>query len=97
LLHSEQGLGDTIQFCRYATLVAALGARVILAVPRTLIRLLSPLEGVSQLIAQDSVPPDVDYQCPLLSLPLAFKTRLNTIPQPTKYLSGASDAWNSGG
>ena len=92
LLHSEQGLGDTIQFCRYATLVAALGARVILAVPRTLIRLLSPLEGVSQLIAQDSVPPDVDYQCPLLSLPLAFKTRLNTIPQPTKYLSGASNA-----
>jgi tetratricopeptide (TPR) repeat protein len=92
LLHSEQGLGDTIQFCRYAKLVAALGARVILAVPRPLIRLLSSLEGVSQIIAQDGVPPDVDYQCPLLSLPLAFKTSLDRIPQPTKYLSGAGEA-----
>jgi tetratricopeptide (TPR) repeat protein len=92
LLHSEQGLGDTIQFSRYARLVAALGASVILAVPRPLIRLLSALEGVSQIIAQNSVPPDFDYQCPLLSLPLAFNTSLNTIPQPTKYLSAAGDA-----
>ncbi len=92
LLHSEQGLGDTIQFCRYAKLVAALGARVILEVPRPLVRLLSSLEGVSQIIAQDSAPPEVDYQCPLLSLPLAFNTSLDGIPQPTKYLSAAGAA-----
>ena len=92
LLHGEQGLGDTIQFCRYAKRVAALGARVILAVPRPLIRLLSSLEGVSQIVAQDSEPPDCDYQCPLLSLPLAFGTRLDTIPEPTPYLSVAGDA-----
>ena len=92
LLHSEQGLGDTIQFCRYAKLVAALGARVVLVVPRPLLRLLSSLEGVAQVIAQDSVPPDVDYQCPLLSLPLAFKTGLDGIPQPTQYLRSTADA-----
>ena len=79
LLHGEQGLGDTVQFCRYAKRVADLGARVILAVPRPLIRLLSSLEGVSKIIAQDSAPPDFDHQCPLVSLPLAFKTRLDTI------------------
>jgi len=89
LLHSEQGLGDTIQFCRYSKLVAALGARVILAVPQPLIRLLASLEGVSQVIAQDSEPPNFDYQCPLMSLPLAFKTSLHAIPQPTQYLTAA--------
>jgi tetratricopeptide (TPR) repeat protein/ADP-heptose:LPS heptosyltransferase len=92
LLHAEQGLGDTIQFCRYAPWVAALGARVILAVPRPLVRLLASLQGASQVIAQDSASPDFDYQCPLLSLPLAFKTRLDTIPQPTPYLSIPEDA-----
>ncbi len=92
LVHAEQGLGDTIQFCRYAKRVAALGARVILAVPRPLVRLLTSLEGVSLIIAQDSAPPAFDYQCPLLSLPLALETRLDTIPQPTPYLSVAGDA-----
>ena len=92
LIHSEQGLGDTIQFCRYARLVSALGAKVIMAVPGSLIRLLSSLEGVSQVVAQESVLPEFDYQCPLLSLPLAFNTRLDTIPQPTKYLSSSDDA-----
>jgi tetratricopeptide (TPR) repeat protein/ADP-heptose:LPS heptosyltransferase len=92
LVHSEQGLGDTIQFCRYVKLVAALGAKVILAVPRPLLRLLACQAGASQVIAQDGVLPDFDYQCPLMSLPLAFKTRLEGIPQPTRYLSGAGDA-----
>lgn len=87
LLHSEQGLGDTLQFCRYAQLVANLGARVILTVPKSLVSLLEGLGGVHQLVAKGDVLPAFDYHCPLLSLPLAFKTNLNSIPFPAQYLS----------
>jgi tetratricopeptide (TPR) repeat protein len=90
LLFSEQGLGDALQFCRYARLVSDLGARVILEVHEPLRSLLAGLEGVSQLVTKGDALPDFDYQCPLLSLPLAFKTRLNTIPSSARYL--ASDA-----
>src|SRR5262245_53190063 len=86
LLHSEQGLGDTIQFCRYAQLVADLGARVLMEVPRSLVALLKPLRGVSDVVVQGSPLPAFDYHCPLLSLPLAFKTDLNSIPCSPKYL-----------
>ena len=86
LLHSEQGLGDTLQFCRYAKLVAALGARVILEVPRPLLNLLVDLEGVSQLVVKGTALPPFDYQCPLMSLPLAFNTDLDTIPAEVPYL-----------
>lgn len=79
LLYAEQGLGDTIQFCRYAFLVARLGATVILEVQAPLVQLLQNLEGVSLVLAQGDVLPPFDYQCPLLSLPLAFKTDLSTI------------------
>jgi len=86
LLHSEQGLGDTLQFCRYAKAVAALGARVILEVPEPLIELLGTLDGVTQLVPKGMPLPDFDCHCPLLSLPLAFKTRLDTIPCAGPYL-----------
>jgi tetratricopeptide (TPR) repeat protein len=86
LLHSEQGLGDTIQFCRYAQLVADLGARVVLEVPGSLVSLLTTLEGVSQLVAEGSALPAFDYQCPLMSLPLALKTELSSIPARNAYL-----------
>lgn len=79
LLHAEQGLGDTLQFCRYAECVAALGARVILGVPAALMPVLKGLEGVAQLAATENELPPFDYQCPLLSLPLAFKTELGDI------------------
>ena len=85
LLHAEQGYGDTIQFCRYATCVAARGARVILAVPEALRSVLKSLDGVESVIAQEP-PPPFDYQCPLLSLPLAFATELSTIPAWSAYL-----------
>jgi len=80
LLHAEQGFGDTIQFCRYTQSVSALGAKVILEVQPELVTLLNNLEGVHQIIARDSKAPEFDYQCPLLSLPLAFKTTLQNIP-----------------
>ncbi|CAB3792224.1 tetratricopeptide repeat protein [Pararobbsia alpina] len=86
LLHAEQGLGDTLQFCRYAALVAQLGATVLLEVPAALMRLLTGLEGVSQLIEQGRALPPFDLHCPLLSLPLAFGTDLDTIPAAIPYL-----------
>ena len=87
LLHSEQGLGDTIQFCRYAKWVNQLGADVILEVQRPLVRLLHNLEGVRQIVARGDALPDFDYQCPLLSLPLAFNTELHSIPSAPKYIT----------
>ena len=86
LLHAEQGLGDTLQFCRYVMQVAELGAKVILEVQKPLVNLLQNLTGVSQLVAKGSALPEFDYQCPLMSLPLAFKTELNSIPSSTAYL-----------
>jgi Tetratricopeptide repeat len=86
LLYDEQGLGDTIQFCRYATLVADLGARVILEVPRSLKSLLISLSGVVEIVELGTPLHDFDYQCPLLSLPLAFKTDLSNIPANIPYL-----------
>jgi len=96
LLHSEQGLGDTIQFCRYAPLVAARGGRVVLEVQASLVELLKNLPGVAQVAAKGSVLPAFDMQCPLASLPLAFATRLETIPADIPYLSASAalrDKW----
>ena len=86
LLHSEQGLGDTIQFCRYATLVAQLGAIVILEVQPPLLELLSGLDGVCQVVAEGETLPPFDYHCPLMSLPLAFRTTIGTIPADIPYI-----------
>jgi tetratricopeptide (TPR) repeat protein len=90
LLRSEQGLGDTLQFCRYAKPVSDRGARVILQAQPPLVNLLADLDGISQLVAQGSPPPESDYYCPLMSLPLAFGTSLDTIPCAHGYLN--SDA-----
>ncbi|MFM0505320.1 tetratricopeptide repeat protein [Paraburkholderia caffeinilytica] len=86
LLHAEQGLGDTLQFCRYADRVSKLGAKVVLEVPGELMRLMSTLGGVDQLIEAGHALPPFDCHCPLLSLPLAFKTDLASIPSKTPYL-----------
>jgi tetratricopeptide (TPR) repeat protein len=90
LLHGEQGLGDSLQFCRYAERVAALGARVILEVPGSLARLCATLRGVVQVIPRGDPLPDFDVQCPLMSLPLACGTTLDTIPVATRYLESDS-------
>ena len=87
LLYPEQGLGDTIQFCRYLPMIKALGAETILEAPPPLLPLLRTLAGVDHLIASGSDPGPFDYQTPLMSLPLAFATRLETIPAATPYLA----------
>ncbi len=86
LLVAEQGMGDAIQFARYAALVAALGAEVLLAVHRPLTGLMASVAGVSQVIGDGEALPDFDLYCPLLSLPLAFATELATIPATIPYL-----------
>lgn len=90
LIHSEQGLGDTIQFCRYLPLVAATGAHVIFEVQPPLQRLMRGLGGVDVISRGDALP-KFDWQCPLMSLPLAFGTRLSTIPADVPYLRAAHD------
>jgi tetratricopeptide (TPR) repeat protein len=86
MLHAEQGFGDTIQFCRYVPLVLARGATVVMEVPRPLAPLLASLEGVSRIVAEGDPTPAFDVQCPLMSLPLALRTTLGTIPAKVPYL-----------
>lgn len=85
-LHCEQGLGDTLQFCRFATSVAALGARVVLEVPAALATLLKSLAGVELLVIRGEPLPVFDLHCPLLSLPLALGTTIETVPAQIPYL-----------
>lgn len=94
LLSHEQGLGDTIQFCRYGAIAARAGARVVMLVPRTLARLLSRQEWVSQVIVIGESVPTVDFHLPMMSLPRVFNTTVKTIPfGDAPYLSpSASDA-----
>ncbi|MBI3409948.1 MAG: tetratricopeptide repeat protein [Planctomycetes bacterium] len=86
LLCVEQGLGDTMQFIRYAPRVKQQAARVILACSKALIPLLSRAPGIDQVVAQDGDIPKVDTHVPLLNLPYHFKTTLDTIPKRVPYL-----------
>ncbi|HET6880903.1 MAG TPA: DUF6165 family protein [Pirellulales bacterium] len=87
LLHAEQGLGDTIQFVRYAPLVRERGGRVVLACQRSLVPLLRSCRGIDQLIALDDPPPAYDVHAPLLSLPRIFQTGPDTIPADVPYIA----------
>lgn len=96
LLHPEQGFGDTIQFSRYATLVADLGAEVILEVPSRLKDLAKTLKGIRHVIASGDERPEFEFQTPLLSLPLAFSTTAASIPAEIPYLEAENhllDKW----
>jgi tetratricopeptide (TPR) repeat protein len=90
LLHAEQGLGDTIQFCRYVSMVEARGGQVILQVQPPVERLMKSLASVRDGQAQTALlganPPDFDLECPLLSLPAVFRTTVETVPCPGAYL-----------
>jgi len=90
LLHAEQGLGDTIQFVRYVPQLAARGASVVLEVQQELVRLLSGLNGVATLVGRRQPLPPYDFHCPLMSLPLACATTLQTIPANIPYVLPAA-------
>jgi tetratricopeptide (TPR) repeat protein len=87
LVHAEQGLGDVLQFCRYLPLLASQGGSVVFEVMPSLKALLRTLPGDARLVGRGEPLPPVDYYCPLLSLPLAFRTRLDTIPAQVPYLA----------
>ncbi len=86
LLTAEQGLGDTIQFARYAPLLARAGAKVVLEVQPELKSLLSGIEGVTACVARGEPLPGYDVHTPLGSLPLALKTDASTVPADLPYL-----------
>ena len=87
LIEEDEGFGDTIQFARYIPQVAARGAKVILVVREALRPLMTGIAGVSQCLAfkPELQRPAFDMHCPVMSLPLAFGTTLETIP-PATYL-----------
>jgi tetratricopeptide (TPR) repeat protein len=91
LLHAEQGLGDTMQFCRYAPLLARAGAKVILACPEKLAPLLSTLDGPLEIVSKLSAVSVYDCHAPLMSLPHLMGTTLKTIPVNVPYLSVPPD------
>lgn len=92
LLHTEQGFGDMIQFCRYVPPVAERGARVILEVYEPLRELMGTLPGVAQIVSTGKPLPDFDMHCPLLSLPLALGAGSATILSQTPYLRASPRA-----
>jgi tetratricopeptide (TPR) repeat protein len=86
LLHAEQGLGDTIQFIRYAAIATQKGGRVILTCHKPLMRLLSTVPGIDQITPMGTPLPAFDVYVPLLSLPGILGTRIDTVPAEVPYL-----------
>jgi tetratricopeptide (TPR) repeat protein len=91
LLHAEQGLGDVLQFLRYAPLVKERGGRVLVAVPPRLVELASTCPGVDRVVPESGPLPPFDTHVPLMSLPALFKTTFNTVPAAIPYLAAEPD------
>jgi tetratricopeptide (TPR) repeat protein len=91
LLHAERGLGDTLQFIRYAPLVKARGVTVVVECQPELLPLLASVAGIDQLVGSGSPLPSFDIQAPLLSLPGILHTQLSSIPASIPYLQAASE------
>ncbi|HEY9876455.1 MAG TPA: hypothetical protein V6D12_23720 [Candidatus Obscuribacterales bacterium] len=87
LLHAEQGFGDTIQFIRYAPLVAGYQGRVFVECYAPLIKLFKCIPGIEQLIIKGETLPEFDVHAPLMSLPGILGTTLETVPAEVPYLS----------
>ena len=97
-LQAEQGAGDTLQFLRYVPLLAGRGANVVLELPRSLARLCAAYRDWARLVLEDEPVPPHDLQCAMASLPLAFRTTLETIPARVPYLAAdpaLADAWKA--
>lgn len=92
LLTAEQGFGDTIQFARYATLVAARGGQVVLACQKPLVRLLATIPGVFQCVDRDKDNVETHLHAPLMELPYILGTTLETIPATVPYVFPPPDA-----
>lgn len=91
LLHCEQGFGDSLQFVRYAPMVKKRGGQVLLVCPPSLMRLFETVPGIDLLISEGENLPHYDCHSPLLSLPMLFETRLETIPSQVPYLYATTD------
>jgi len=87
LLHDEQGMGDALQFIRYAPLVAARGGRVVVQCDAALTRLVATVDGVAAVAARDAPTEPCSVRAPLLSLPRLFATTVATVPAEVPYLS----------
>jgi tetratricopeptide (TPR) repeat protein len=96
LVHDEQGVGDAIQFARYAPMLKARGARVILECNTQLSRLFGRMRNIDQVVGRSPSPPPHDAHVSLLSLPHLLGTTLETVPDEIPYLSvdpNAVDDW----
>lgn len=91
LIQAEQGLGDTVQFIRYAPLVAERASLVVVRCQPELVRLMQSMEGVDQVATWDAPPPTHDVHVQAMSLPFVFDTQLDTIPAKVPYLHAAQD------
>ena len=89
LLYAEQGLGDTIQFIRYAPLVKEQrgAGRIIVQCDRPVMKLIRTVAGVDDVFTPDTQPGAFDVHCPIVSLPLLLGTTLETIPAKVPYVS----------
>lgn len=86
LIYTEQGFGDTLQFCRYVPMIESLGGHAIFEVPAPLLSLMASMKGNFTIVERGKPLPTFDFQCSTMSLPLAFKTTVETIPSTTPYL-----------
>lgn len=96
LVHGEQGLGDTIQFFRYAALLREAGAEVLFAPQPALRALLASRSGEIRLVSADDAALVFDFHIPVMSLPLLFATGADTIPAAIPYIAAEADrvaAW----
>lgn len=87
-VYPEQGFGDFIQFCRYIPILESMGAIIWLEIPKPLRSIISSIDCKYRLV--ENIQNGFDYQCPIMSLPLALKTNINNIPAPKKYLHAES-------
>lgn len=97
-LYAEQGLGDTLQFVRYVRLLEQMGAHVILGVPPALVALLQSVSPELEVVSTETALPAFDCYCPLMSLPWALRTRLETVPAKVPYLYPSEqmvDSWQT--